>query len=97
MRDGCEMPLMGLGTYLSDGGDETEQSCLAALASGYRHIDTAQCAARHSVRPLPPPPSTARVPCVRARCVNTFVAHRLVHAGATITKSRSVLLYTAPG
>ena len=42
MRDGCEIPLLGLGTYLSDSGDETEQSCLAALAKGYRHIDTAQ-------------------------------------------------------
>ena len=42
MGDGRRMPLLGLGTYLSEGGDETERSCLAALASGYRHIDTAQ-------------------------------------------------------
>ena len=42
MGDGRFIPLVGLGTYLSDGGDETERSCLAALASGYRHIDTAQ-------------------------------------------------------
>ena len=42
MGDGMAIPLVGLGTYLSDSGDETEASCLAALAAGYRHIDTAQ-------------------------------------------------------
>ena len=36
------VPLVGLGAYLSDSGDETETSCLAVLAAGYRHIDTAQ-------------------------------------------------------
>jgi 2,5-diketo-D-gluconate reductase A len=42
MRDGELIPLVGLGTYLSDSGEETETSCLAALSAGYRHIDTAQ-------------------------------------------------------
>jgi 2,5-diketo-D-gluconate reductase A len=42
MRDGELIPLVGLGTYLSDSGEETEASCLAALSAGYRHIDTAQ-------------------------------------------------------
>eukprot|EP01043_Picozoa_sp_COSAG02_P011026 COSAG02_NODE_400_length_23094_cov_309.555990_3_plen_365_part_00 len=42
MRDGKTIPLVGLGTYLSDSGEETEASCVAALSAGYRHIDTAQ-------------------------------------------------------
>eukprot|EP01052_Picozoa_sp_SAG31_P040111 SAG31_NODE_5728_length_2357_cov_1.799823_2_plen_81_part_00 len=42
MRDGRHIPLVGLGTYLSAEGEETEQNCLSALANGYRHIDTAQ-------------------------------------------------------
>ena len=42
MGDGRSIPMVGLGTYLSDSGDETETSCMDALAQGYRHIDTAQ-------------------------------------------------------
>src|SRR3954453_7757077 len=42
LADGSEMPLLGLGVWQVDSGDETENSVRAALELGYRHIDTAQ-------------------------------------------------------
>jgi diketogulonate reductase-like aldo/keto reductase len=42
LADGSEMPLLGLGVWQVEHGDETENSVRAALELGYRHIDTAQ-------------------------------------------------------
>lgn len=42
MNDGHQIPVFGLGVYLSQANGETEQACLWALKHGYRHIDTAQ-------------------------------------------------------
>src|SRR3954453_21508075 len=42
LADGSEMPLLGLGVWQVDSGDETENSVRAALELGYRHVDTAQ-------------------------------------------------------
>jgi len=36
------MPLLGFGVYLIPAGAETERAVGAALAAGYRHVDTAQ-------------------------------------------------------
>ena len=41
LNNGSQMPQFGLGTYLQSSDDVCEQSCLAALKAGYRHIDTA--------------------------------------------------------
>lgn len=41
LNNGVLMPRFGLGTYLQPSDDVCEQSCLAALKAGYRHIDTA--------------------------------------------------------
>lgn len=41
LNNGSQMPQFGLGTYLQPSDDVCEQSCLAALKAGYRHIDTA--------------------------------------------------------
>jgi len=41
LNNGVEMPVFGLGTYLSRSGRETKESVLFALEIGYRHIDTA--------------------------------------------------------
>lgn len=41
LNNGSLMPRLGLGTYLQPSDDVCEQSCLAALKAGYRHIDTA--------------------------------------------------------
>ena len=41
MHSGHELPRVGLGVYQTKPGEETYQSCLAALELGYRHIDTA--------------------------------------------------------
>lgn len=41
LNNGSLMPRFGLGTYLQPSDDVCEQSCLAALKAGYRHIDTA--------------------------------------------------------
>ena len=40
LNNGVEMPLAGIGTFLLS-PDEAEASCVSALASGYRLIDTA--------------------------------------------------------
>lgn len=41
LRRGREMPLFGLGTWLSEQGGECRDAVLAALGHGYRLIDTA--------------------------------------------------------
>jgi 2,5-diketo-D-gluconate reductase A len=42
LADGHEMPLLGLGVWQVDKGEEAENSVRWALELGYRHIDTAQ-------------------------------------------------------
>src|SRR5689334_24529379 len=42
LNDGSEMPLLGLGVWQVESGDETENSVRWALELGYRCIDTAQ-------------------------------------------------------
>ncbi|KAG6615272.1 putative aldehyde reductase [Phytophthora cinnamomi] len=42
LPSGAEMPMVGLGVYLSEPGAETYNAVLSALKQGYRHIDTAQ-------------------------------------------------------
>ncbi len=39
---GVEMPVLGLGVYQSRPGEETHDAVLAALETGYRHVDTAR-------------------------------------------------------
>lgn len=41
LNNGLLMPRFGLGTFLQPSDEVCEQSCLAALKAGYRHIDTA--------------------------------------------------------
>ncbi len=41
LNNGVEVPILGLGTYLTPPGSITENAVLAALNAGYRHIDTA--------------------------------------------------------
>jgi diketogulonate reductase-like aldo/keto reductase len=41
LNNGVEMPVFGLGTFLSERGDTTRKAVLYALEAGYRHIDTA--------------------------------------------------------
>jgi diketogulonate reductase-like aldo/keto reductase len=42
LNNGVEMPVFGLGTFLSQIGKETYNSVLYALEAGYIHVDTAQ-------------------------------------------------------
>jgi diketogulonate reductase-like aldo/keto reductase len=42
LNNGVELPQVGLGVYQAARGDETRQAVLAALALGYRHVDTAR-------------------------------------------------------
>jgi len=42
LNDGVEMPLFGLGTYLTKVGKETEEAVVHAIKNGYRMVDTAQ-------------------------------------------------------
>jgi 2,5-diketo-D-gluconate reductase A len=42
LADGNEIPLLGLGVWQVDAGEEAENSVRWALELGYRHIDTAQ-------------------------------------------------------
>jgi 2,5-diketo-D-gluconate reductase A len=42
LRDGNELPLLGLGVWQMRPGEETENAVRWALELGYRHIDTAQ-------------------------------------------------------
>ena len=41
LNNGLEMPMFGLGVFLSKEGDEVVNAVKTALKSGYRHIDTA--------------------------------------------------------
>ena len=41
LRDGNDMPILGLGVYSAKAGGEAERACLSALKHGYRLIDTA--------------------------------------------------------
>ena len=41
LNNGVEMPLFGLGVFLSKEGTEVENAVTVALQNGYRHIDTA--------------------------------------------------------
>ena len=41
LRDGRAIPQLGLGVYQVTPGDDTRRAVAAALASGYRHVDTA--------------------------------------------------------
>lgn len=41
LNNGILMPQLGLGTFLQPSDSVCEQSCLTALKTGYRHIDTA--------------------------------------------------------
>ncbi len=42
LNNGVEMPIFGLGTYLTRRGKETQEAVVHALEAGYRHIDTAK-------------------------------------------------------
>lgn len=42
LAGGVEIPVLGFGTWLIPDGEETYRCVAAALAAGYRHIDTAQ-------------------------------------------------------
>src|SRR5512145_1358687 len=42
LRGGVEMPRLGLGVWQSGAGAETRDAVAAALAAGYRHVDTAR-------------------------------------------------------
>ncbi|OPL11351.1 MAG: glyoxal reductase [delta proteobacterium MLS_D] len=42
LNDGGAIPRFGLGTFLSEAGNETKNAVLWALEEGYRHIDTAR-------------------------------------------------------
>jgi diketogulonate reductase-like aldo/keto reductase len=42
LPSGAQMPVVGLGVYLSEPGAETYNAVLSALKMGYHHIDTAQ-------------------------------------------------------
>lgn len=41
LNNGVKMPIIGLGTFKSENGDECYHAVLEALKAGYRHIDTA--------------------------------------------------------
>jgi diketogulonate reductase-like aldo/keto reductase len=41
LQNGVQMPWLGLGVWKAKEGEEVEQAVKAALAHGYRHIDTA--------------------------------------------------------
>src|SRR5690606_8912693 len=41
LNNGVEMPIFGLGVFLSKEGTEVENAVKVALQNGYRHIDTA--------------------------------------------------------
>lgn len=42
LNDGMAVPRFGLGTFLSEPGNQTRDAVLWALEAGYRHIDTAR-------------------------------------------------------
>ena len=42
LNNGVEIPMLGLGVFRTENGDETVNSVKMALEAGYRHIDTAK-------------------------------------------------------
>jgi methylglyoxal/glyoxal reductase len=42
LRNGVKMPVLGLGVWQSAPGEETRSAVAEALATGYRHVDTAR-------------------------------------------------------
>ena len=42
LNNGVKMPWVGLGVYMSSPGASTQGAVEAALAAGYRHVDTAR-------------------------------------------------------
>ena len=42
LQGGVEMPVLGLGVWQSAPGEETRRAVAEALATGYRHVDTAR-------------------------------------------------------
>ena len=42
LNNGVEIPVLGFGTFQITDPVEAEQSVIAAIKAGYRHIDTAQ-------------------------------------------------------
>ncbi|MCL2774824.1 MAG: aldo/keto reductase [Oscillospiraceae bacterium] len=42
LNNGVNIPVLGLGTYLSKDGDETYNAVRYAIDAGYKHIDTAE-------------------------------------------------------
>jgi len=42
LNNGVAMPILGLGVFQSRPGAETREAVAAALAIGYRHVDTAR-------------------------------------------------------
>lgn len=42
LNNGVSIPVLGLGVFQADRGEETRQAVRWALAAGYRHIDTAK-------------------------------------------------------
>ncbi|MBY8910065.1 aldo/keto reductase [Salinicoccus roseus] len=41
LKNGVEMPIIGLGVYKAEEGDQVKDAVLTAIEAGYRHIDTA--------------------------------------------------------
>ena len=41
LNNGIQIPILGIGTYLTNNGGEAKNAVLKALEVGYRHIDTA--------------------------------------------------------
>lgn len=41
LKNGVEMPIIGLGVYKAEDGGQVKDAILAAIDAGYRHIDTA--------------------------------------------------------
>lgn len=43
LQNGVQIPCIGFGTWQTPSGDVARESVKAALAAGYRHVDTAAC------------------------------------------------------
>ena len=43
LSNGVKIPCIGFGTWQTPSGDVARESVKAAIAAGYRHIDTAAC------------------------------------------------------
>lgn len=42
LNDGQQLPVLGLGVFKAEAGEQCKNAVLSALELGYRHIDTAQ-------------------------------------------------------